>query len=45
VLSAYLDLELAEEKVRIQRDNLSLLQLLVNSASNRVQTGGAQRVY
>jgi cobalt-zinc-cadmium efflux system outer membrane protein len=27
VLSAYLDLALAEENVRIQRDNLNLLQL------------------
>ena len=43
VLSTYLDLALAEEKVRIQRDNLNLLQLLVNSASNRVQSGGPQQ--
>jgi outer membrane protein, heavy metal efflux system len=43
VLSAYLDLALAEEKVRIQRENLNLLQLLVNSTSNRVQTGGPQQ--
>jgi len=42
VLSAYLDLALAEEKVRIQRDNLSLLKLLVNSAATRAQTGGPQ---
>jgi outer membrane protein TolC len=42
VLSAYLDLALAEEKVRIQRDNLNLLKLLVNSASARAQSGGPQ---
>jgi cobalt-zinc-cadmium efflux system outer membrane protein len=43
VLSSYLDLALTEEKVRIQRDNLNLLQLLVTSASNRVQSGGPQQ--
>ncbi|HEV2548827.1 MAG TPA: TolC family protein [Stellaceae bacterium] len=43
VLVEYLDLALIEEKVRIQRDNLDLLQLLVNSAANRVQTGGPQQ--
>jgi outer membrane protein TolC len=43
VLSTYLDLALAEEKVRIQRDNLNLLELLVNSTTNRVQTGGPQQ--
>ncbi len=43
VLSAYLDLALAEERVRIQRDNLNLLQLGVTSASNRVRTGGSQQ--
>jgi len=42
VLSAYLDLALAEEKIRIQRDNLNLLQLLVSSASARAQSGGPQ---
>lgn len=43
VLSAYLDLALAEERVRIQRDNLNLLQLGVTSAANRVRTGGSQQ--
>lgn len=43
VLSAYLDLALAEERVRIQRDNLNLLQLQVNSAANRAQTGAPQQ--
>jgi outer membrane protein, heavy metal efflux system len=43
VLSTYLELALAEEKVRIQRDNLNLNQLLVNSAANRAQTGGPQQ--
>jgi len=42
VLSAYLDLAFGEEKVRIQRDNLNLLKLLVNSASGRAQAGGSQ---
>jgi cobalt-zinc-cadmium efflux system outer membrane protein len=42
VLSAYLDLALVEEKIRIQRDNLNLLQLLVSSASARAQSGGPQ---
>jgi outer membrane protein, heavy metal efflux system len=43
VLSAYLDLALAEENGRIQRDNLNLLQLQVISASNRVQAGAPQQ--
>jgi outer membrane protein TolC len=42
-LSTYLDLALTEEKIRIQRDNLNLLQLLVDSASDRAQTGGPQQ--
>lgn len=42
VLSAYLSLALGEEKIRIQRDNLNLLKLLVNSASGRAQAGGPQ---
>ena len=33
VLLAYLDLALAEEKVRIQRDNLNLFKLLADSAA------------
>ena len=42
-MSAYLDLALAEERVRIQRDNLNLLQLQMNSAANRAQTGAPQQ--
>jgi cobalt-zinc-cadmium efflux system outer membrane protein len=40
VLLAYLDLALAEEKVRIQRDNLNLLKLVADSAAARSQAGG-----
>lgn len=40
VLSAYLDLALTEEKIRIERDNLTLLKLLTDSAVSRGQTGG-----
>lgn len=40
VLLAYLDLALAEEKVRIQRDNLNLLKLVAESAAARSQAGG-----
>jgi outer membrane protein TolC len=40
VLSAYFDLALAEEKVRIQRDNLNLLKLVAESAAARSQAGG-----
>jgi len=40
VLSAYLDLALAEEKIRIERDNLTLLKLLSDSAADRAQAGG-----
>lgn len=43
VLSAYLDLALTEEKVRIQRDNLTLLKLVAESAANRAQAGGPQQ--
>ena len=39
-LSMYLDLALAEEKARIQRENLRLLKLMSDSASGRVQAGG-----
>jgi outer membrane protein TolC len=41
VLLAYLDLELTEEKVRIQRDNLNLLKLVADSAAARSQAGGS----
>ena len=40
VLSAYLDLALTEEKIRIERDNLRLLKLLTESAADRAQAGG-----
>src|SRR4051812_37111319 len=41
VLSAYLDLALHEEQIRIQRDNVSLLKLMNDSAGDRVGAGGA----
>ncbi len=40
VLSAYLDLALIEEKLRIQRDNITILKLLAASAADREQAGG-----
>lgn len=40
VLSAYFELALTEELVRIEQDNLSLLRLLVDSAATRAQAGG-----
>jgi outer membrane protein TolC len=40
VLTAYLDLVLHEEKLRIQRDNVSLLKLLSDTAADRVRAGG-----
>jgi outer membrane protein TolC len=40
VLTAYLDLALTEELIRIERDNLGLLKLLSASASDRAQAGG-----
>jgi outer membrane protein TolC len=39
-LSMYLDLALAEEKIRIDRQNLALLKLVSESASSRAQAGG-----
>lgn len=41
VLSTYLDLALTEEKIRIERYNLTLLKLVTNSAAGRAQSGGA----
>jgi outer membrane protein, heavy metal efflux system len=41
VLLEYYDLALAEEKVRIQRDNVNLFKLLKDSAAARSQAGGA----
>lgn len=40
VLAAYLELALTEEKIRIERENLTLLQLLSDSAATRAQAGG-----
>jgi outer membrane protein TolC len=40
VLSAYLELSLTEELVRIERDNLTLLKLVKDSAADRAQAGG-----
>jgi cobalt-zinc-cadmium efflux system outer membrane protein len=40
ILSRYLDLALIEEKLRIQRENLSILKLLAASAADREQAGG-----
>jgi cobalt-zinc-cadmium efflux system outer membrane protein len=40
VISTYLDLALSEEKIRIQRDNLTLLKLVTDSAAARAQSGG-----
>jgi outer membrane protein, heavy metal efflux system len=40
VLTAYLDLAWAKEKVRIERDNVSFLKLLTSSAAVRAQAGG-----
>jgi len=41
VLIAWLDLALHEEQIRIQRDNVNLLKLMADSASDRVGAGGA----
>jgi len=40
VLEAYLDLALTEEFIRIERDNLTFLKLLSDSASDRAEAGG-----
>lgn len=40
VLLAYLGLALTDEKIRIERDNLTILRLLTTSAAYRAQTGG-----
>ena len=40
VLEAYLDLALTEELIRIDRDNLTYLKLLSDSAADRAQAGG-----
>jgi cobalt-zinc-cadmium efflux system outer membrane protein len=43
VLTAYLDLALHEQKIRIQTDNVSLLKLLADTAAERVKAGGNQQ--
>jgi outer membrane protein TolC len=43
VLGSYWDLVLMEEKIRIQRENVDLLQLLSSTAANRVQAGAPQQ--
>jgi outer membrane protein TolC len=43
VLTAWLNYALTAEKVRIGRDNVALLELLVNQASDRVKTGAPQQ--
>ncbi len=40
VLQAYLDLALTEELIRIERDNLTFLKLLSDSAADRARAGG-----
>jgi outer membrane protein TolC len=40
VLTEYLELALTEELVRIERDNLTLLKLVRDSAADRAQAGG-----
>ncbi len=40
VLRAYLDLALTKELIRIERDNLTFLKLLSDSASDRAEAGG-----
>lgn len=43
VLNAWIDYSLQAERVRIQRENTSLLRLLNQTAVGRVQAGGAQQ--
>lgn len=43
VLSAWIDYALQAEKVRVQRENLSLLKLLSDTAEGRVRAGGSQQ--
>ena len=40
VLSAYLDLALTEELIRVQQDNRALLKLVTDSAADRAEAGG-----
>jgi outer membrane protein TolC len=43
VLTAYLDLALQDEKVRVRRDNVALLKLVADTAADRVKAGGQQQ--
>lgn len=43
VFLAYYDLTLAEERIRIQRDNVSLLNVLSQTAQARVQAGAPEQ--
>jgi cobalt-zinc-cadmium efflux system outer membrane protein len=43
VLEAYLDLALTEELIRIERDNLTFLKLLSDSAADRAAAGGVMQ--
>jgi outer membrane protein, heavy metal efflux system len=43
VLNAWIDYTLEAERVRIQRENISLLRLLNETAVGRVQAGGSQQ--
>ncbi|HWP41147.1 MAG TPA: TolC family protein, partial [Tepidisphaeraceae bacterium] len=43
VLSMYLDLALAEQRVGIQRDNVALLRVLEDATQNAVRAGRAQQ--
>lgn len=42
-LQAYLDLALQDERIRIEQDNVNLLQLLSENAAARVRTGAPQQ--
>jgi outer membrane protein TolC len=43
VLTAYLQLAVEEEKIRVQRENVALLKLLADTAADRVRAGGNQQ--
>lgn len=43
VLQSYTDIALMQERVRIQRDNVSLLKLLAETAADRVRAGANQQ--
>ena len=43
VLQSYTDLALMQERIRIQRDNVSLLKLLADTAADRVRAGANQQ--